>query len=485
MRIAFVTAECASFVKVGGLADVADALPAALRAAGHAVHVYLPYYTQAARNLVLAWDTQHFVAVTYRDTVYHCGLYHHVTADGVDVYFIRYDELFGRAGVYGVGDSGYPDNLLRFAVFQQAVLEALQIENWFPDILHLNDWHTAAMPAYLREYAARDARYGAMRTVFTIHNLAYQGIFDAQAFAQLNLPPAYLVPDWFEHYGGGNCMKCALLHADQLTTVSPTYAREIQGADGGCGFDGILRGRRAALTGILNGIDPARWNPAVDSLIPARYDAANIRAKAYCKKMLRARLGLEARAATPLCGFVARLTEQKGVDLLLGALDSLVAAGAQVAVLGTGNPQYEQALRDKAAWHAGAVAFVAAFDDELSHWIEAGADIFLMPSRFEPCGLNQMYSLAYGTLPVVHRTGGLADTVVDTNVVTLENETATGFVFDPPTVPAFLHAVHRALTLFHDDPATWRVLRRRTMTQDFSWPARVAQYLAVYQAAQP
>jgi len=481
MKIAFVTAECAAFIKIGGLADVAAALPATLRAAGHDVRVFLPYYTQAARNLAQAWDTQRFVAVAYRDTVYHCGIYHHVTPDGLDIFFVRYDELFGRAGVYGSGDADYPDNLLRFAVFQQAVLEIFLMDDWFPDVLHLNDWHTAALPAYLPVYAARDARYAAIHTVFTIHNLAYQGIFAAHEFSMLNLPEEYATPAWFEHFGGVNCMKCALLHADLLTTVSPTYAQEIQTADGGCGFDGILRARHADLTGILNGIDAAVWNPATDTRIPARYDAANIRAKAYCKKKLRARLGLEPRATTPLCGFIARLTEQKGVDVLLAALDSIVAAGAQVAVLGTGNPQYEQALRDKAAWHAGAVSFTAAFDEELSHAIEAGADIFLMPSRFEPCGLNQMYSLAYGTLPVVHRTGGLADTVVDTTLLTLDNETATGFVFDTPTAEALLHAVHRALTLYHDDRATWRALRRRAMRQDLAWPARAQEYLAVYQ----
>lgn len=480
MKIAFVTAELATFVKVGGLADVAAALPAALRAAGHEVRVFLPYYTHAGRHLALAWDTQRFVAIRYPSVTYHCGMYHHVTPQGVDVYFVRYDELFGREGVYGARGGSYADNLLRFAVFQQAVLASFASEDWWPDILHLNDWHTAAMPAYLRELGAADERYRHMRTVFTVHNLAYQGIFKPDEFGLLNLPEQYWSPEYFEHYGSINCMKCALLNAERLTTVSPSYARDIQTPQSGCGFDGILRGRRHELHGILNGIDPRVWNPAIDPLIPARYTPDNVRAKAYCTRRLRERLGLIHRAATPVCGVISRLVEQKGIDLLLQAMDDIVGDGAQIVVLGTGESHYETALRQQVARHPGMVAAVIAFDEELAHWIEAGSDLFLMPSRFEPCGLNQMYSLAYGALPVVRQTGGLADTVVDTTLMTLENDTATGFVFQQPTTAALLHAVRRALTLYHHDRATWRALRRRAMLQDFSWGRSAQAYLALY-----
>ncbi len=481
MKIAFVTAEHALFVKVGGLADVASALPAHLRVAGHTVRVYLPYYAAAAANLHLAWDTHHFVSVAAAGKVFHVGIYHHVTADGVDIYLLRYDELFGRPGVYGEANEGYADNLLRFAVFQQAVLEHFSVNDWFPDVLHCHDWHTALLPAYCAARADLDARFAAIKTVFTIHNLGFQGVFDPSMFWMLNLPGRFYGPDWLEHFAHINCMKCALLHADHLTTVSPTYAEEIQTPELGFGFDGILTARRHALSGILNGIDTRVWNPATDALLPARYSATNAVGKARCKQALQKELGLRARPGLPLCGLVARLTEQKGIDLVINVMDEIIAAGARVAVLGTGDPALEAALQDCAARHPGDVAVRLAFDERLSHWIEAGADIFLMPSRFEPCGLNQMYSLAYGTLPVVHRTGGLADTVVNADDAALRDGSATGFVMDVPTPQALLAAVQFALALYADREA-WRRMRRAAMRCDFGWQQSAAKYLAIFEA---
>jgi len=480
MKIAFVTAEHALFVKVGGLADVAAALPAHFRGAGHSVRVYVPYYAAAAANLHLAWDTRQFVTTQAAGRVFHVGVYHHVTADGVDVYLLRYDELFGRAGVYGEGNQGYEDNLLRFAVFQQAVLEHFVVGEWFPDVLHFHDWHTALLPAYCAARADVDGRFNAIKQVFTIHNLGFQGVFDPTMYWMLNLPGHFYHPDWVEHFSSINCMKCALMQAHHLTTVSPTYAREIQTPALGFGFDGILRARRDELTGILNGIDTRVWNPAVDAYLPAHYTAGNAVGKARCKQALLKELGLRARPGLPLCGMVARLTQQKGVDLVIAVMDEIVAAGARVAVLGSGDKGMEEALQACAARHPGNVAVRIGFDERLAHLIEAGADIFLMPSRFEPCGLNQMYSLAYGTLPVVHRTGGLADTVVDADEQALRDGTATGFVINEPTPYALLEAVRYALALY-ENRAAWRRMRRAAMRCDFSWEKSAREYLRIFE----
>ncbi len=480
MKIAFMSAELAPFVKTGGLGDVAAALPACYRAAGHDVRVFVPYYTRAAENIDLAWDTKRFVAVQQGGFTFHFGLFHHVTPEGVDVFFIRHDELFGRAGVYCDKEHDYADNPLRFALYQQAVLESFNVEDWIPDVVQMNDWHTALMPAYLAERSAADPRYGDVKTVFTIHNLAYQGICGAGDFWMLNLPDAYRTADWVEHYGMVNCIKAALLNADWLTTVSPTYAREIQMPESGCGFDGLLRERADSLTGILNGIDTRLWDPMTDPKIPWHYHAGHFLGKYRCKRALLKRLGLPMAAHTLLCGLVARLTDQKGIDLVLDALDGIVALGVQMVVLGTGGGEYEAALRARAAMYPDAVSVVIGFDDGLAHQIEAGGDVFLMPSRFEPCGLNQMYSLRYGTVPVVRRTGGLADTVVDTTAETLEQGSATGFVFDDATPEALLGAIARAVEMYRDSPALWRQIRRAGMAQDLGWTHRAGEYLELF-----
>jgi len=480
MKIAFATAELAPFAKSGGLGDVAASLPPCYRAAGHDVRVYVPYYTRAASFLERAWDTHRFAAVTHAGFTYHFGIYHHVTAEGVDIFLLRFDQLFGREGIYGGKDYGYADNALRFALFQQALLESFTVDNWMPDIIHCNDWHTSLVPAYLRVRAGADPRYGGIRTVFTIHNLAYQGVIPLAEFPELNLPGSFLAPDWVEHFGLVICMKCALLHADWLTTVSPTYAREIQTEERGFGFDGILRGRTHELTGIVNGIDRAIWNPETDPHLKHHYHPGHLLGKSRCKRLLRKRLGLRQEQRTPLCGLVARLTDQKGIDLVISILDTLVERGVQAAFLGSGAAGYEDELRRCSQRHPGMVSASFDFDDPLAHQIEAGADIFLMPSRFEPCGLNQMYSLAYGTIPIVHRTGGLADTVVDFTPETMANGTATGFLFDEPTTEALLDVVLRAIEIFEFEPALWRQLQRSAMSQDFSWQHSAAEYLGLF-----
>ena len=481
MKIAFMSAELAPFVKTGGLGDVAAALPACYHAAGHDVRVFVPFYTRAASHLDLAWDTRRFVVVQHKGFSFHFGIFHHVTPEGVNIYFIRHDEMFGRAGVYGDQDGDYPDNPLRFALYQQAVLESFSVDDWFPNVVQMNDWHTALVPAYLTERGASDARYTGVKTVFTIHNLAYQGICGLGDFWMLNLPEAYRVPEWAEHYGMVNCIKTALLRADWLTTVSPSYAHEIQMPESGCGFDGILHARAAELTGILNGIDTRQWDPETDPLIPWHYHAGHFLGKYRCKRALLKRLGLPLVARQPLCGVVARLTDQKGIDLLLGACDDIVAQGVQLAILGSGSSTIVAALQACAAAHPESVSVTIGFDEGLAHQIEAGSDLFLMPSRFEPCGLNQMYSLHYGTVPVVRRTGGLADTVVDVTPETLAQGIATGFMFDAATPGALLDAVTRAVGLYRENPMIWRQLRRTGMTQDLGWTHRAAQYLDLFE----
>jgi starch synthase len=480
MRIALLSAELAPFVKAGGLADVSAALPAEFALAGHDVRVYVPYYSLAAQQLDLAWDTARFVAFDHAGQRYHIGLYHHVTPSGAHLYFLRYDELFGRGGVYGENGTDYADNLRRFTVFQQAALHACVADGWVPDVLHLNDWHTALTPLYLNVLAAKDRRFRNVATVFTIHNLAYQGIAPANEFGELGLPAQYFSPVYVEHFGDVNCMKAALLHADALTTVSPTYAREIQQPEYGCGFDRMLRGRAAELRGILNGIDTRIWNPETDPLLPHTFRARNLMGKYRCKRALLHEMGLEWLPDTPLCGVVARLDAQKGIDLVAAIVDDIVDAGAQLVLLGRGQPELEVALRACAQRHPGRVAVRIAFSERVSHLLEAGADMFLMPSRFEPCGLNQMYSQAYGTVPIVRRTGGLVDTVTNLTPETRRDGNATGFIFDSPTAAALRGAVLRAMQCYWHEPKAWRQMQRAGMTREFSWSVSAAAYLALF-----
>ncbi|NLF40439.1 glycogen synthase GlgA [bacterium] len=480
MNIAFVTAELAPFAKEGGLGDVAAALPREYRRAGHHVRVYAPYYTLAAKRLELAWDTQRSFVLACRGAPCRFGLYHHRTDDGVDICFLRCDELFARPGIYGENGGGYPDNLLRFALFQQAVIESCGADGWIPRVMQLNDWHTALMPLYLMERRKRDARFAQTKTVFTIHNLAFQGVFPSWQYEYVNLPVNYYTPGRLEHFGEINCMKAALANANMLTTVSPAYALEIQTGELGCGFDGLLRRRRKRLLGILNGIDTDAWNPAADPAIPAAYTAAHPEGKAVCKAALQREMGLAESPDTPLIGVVARLTSQKGIDLILEGLQNMLSPGAQIAVLGKGDPALEAALVAAAEQRPAEMAVRIAFDERLSHLIEAGADMFLMPSRFEPCGLNQMYSLRYGTVPIVRNTGGLADTVVNVTPETLHDGTANGFVFNLADAGEMVNAVHNAITLYRTDRRAWRLVQFAGMMRNMSWARRAAEYLHLF-----
>ncbi len=476
MRVVMLSPEVYPYAKTGGLADVLAALPPALAAAGVEVTVCVPGYRSALRAAgTPAPGTRLHAPIASRMEPAEMVC---VPGAPVPTVLLRADRYFDRDGLYGEGGQDYPDNAERFAFFCRAALEWLRAEREPPDVLHVHEWQAALAPAFLRATAALYPELGRLRTVLTLHNLAFQGRFPADHWHVLNLDARYFVPEFLEFYGEINFLKAGMVFADALTTVSPRYAAEIQTPAFGEGLDGVLRARGAALRGILNGIDDAVWDPATDPHLPARYRAGDLAGKARCKRALQAELGLAVRDDAPLLGVVSRLAEQKGFDLLAVALPrALEPWDAQLALLGSGVERYELWVRELAARFPGRVGARVGFDEGLAHRIEAGADVFLMPSRFEPCGLNQLYSLRYGTVPVVHATGGLEDSVVEFDPTT---GSGTGFKFTPYTPDAFLAALERALRT-RRDPARWARLVANGMAQDFSWGRAAAEYRALYE----
>ena len=476
MRVLFATPEAAPLVKTGGLADVSAALPAALRRAGVDVRVLMPGY-----GAVLGWveGRGREAGVLELPPFPPARLVDSALPDGTPLRVVDCPVLYARDGGPYQQRSGedWPDNDLRFGLLSRAAAALCQPGaggDWVPEVLHCNDWQTGLAPTWLRlQPGARTA------TLMTIHNLAYQGIFPPTAMARLGLPGALFDPEGVEFYGNLSFLKAGLAHADRISTVSPTYAREIQAEPLGFGLHGLLAWRAARLTGILNGIDTQAWDPAADALIARRYGPDTLAGKDENRAALRARMGLSPAAGRPLFGVVSRFTYQKGLDLLIEAADALVALPAQLAVLGSGDAPMEAAFRALAARHPGEVGVAIGFDEALSHLVEAGADAFVMPSRYEPSGLNQMYSQRYGTPVVARATGGLVDTVTDCTPATLEDGSATGFLFEDATAQALLQALARAAAAF-GDRRTWRALQRNGMARDFSWDASAARYLALY-----
>ncbi len=396
----------------------------------------------------------------------------------VPVYLVANEALFGRPGLYGEAGRDYEDNLERFTAFCRAALALLRHLGWQPHVLHCQDWQTALLPVWFR-VEPRDPVVAGAGTLLTVHNLAYQGLFPADRLPVTGLGADLFTPRGIEFYGKINLLKGGLIYADLVSTVSEQYAREIQTPEFGCGLEGVLRDRAADLIGILNGVDYGVWDPATDPHIAARYTAKDLSGKQACKAHLKRTQGLTPDPQAPLLGIVSRLDDQKGLDLIAVTIDAILAMGTQLVLLGTGHPQYHalfQALRGR---YPGRVAVTLGFDDVLAHRIEAGADIFLMPSRYEPSGLNQLYSLRYGTVPVVRKTGGLADTIVDATPEAITHGTANGFVFEAYTPEGFLQAVTRALAAFRD-PRLWRRLQRVGMGQDFSWTRAAARYIDAY-----
>lgn len=480
-RVLFATSEITPWQKTGGLGDISAALPAALVEAGVDVRILLPAYPA----LRLAFPDARLIAEIPAPggRLPASRLLQAASTGGAPLLLLDCPPCFDRPGGPYQSPQGWdwPDNALRFGLLARiAALLASDASPlaWRPDILHCNDWQSALAPAYLHYLHGDGAA-----TVMTIHNLAFQGLFPASTRSELGLPPEAFVFDGVEFHGQLSCLKAGLQFADRITTVSPTYAREIQQAELGFGLDGLLRHRSADLSGILNGVD-ASWNPATDPLLAKRYDAQHLAAKEVNRRALRAELGLIENVAAPLLAVVSRLTQQKGMDLLLACVERILAepAQAQLVVLGHGERAFEDGFRALAARHPGRIAAVIGFDERLAHRIEAGADIFLMPSRFEPCGLNQLYSLRYGTPPVVRATGGLADTVIDCTPENLRAGRATGFVFDLPEADALLVASQRAIGVWHKR-RLWRRLQRKGMGENFAWTKAASDYLEVYRAA--
>ena len=482
MRVLHVAAEIYPLVKTGGLADVTAALPPALAQRGIDVRVLLPGLPAIRQGLGPLTE------------IVRCGpafgagavrvLLGRLPDSHLDALVIDAPYLYDRPGNPYLDVNGRPwaDNHRRFALLGWVAAQIAAgglIPDWQPDIVHAHDWHAGLAAAYL---AMRPGpRPG---TVFTIHNLAYQGLFDASTFGELGLPAPCYAMDGLEFHGQVSFMKAALTWSDRITTVSPGYAREIRNASAGWGLEGLVRQRAEVLSGILNGVDYGIWDPSVDRLIAAHYDRSDLRGKAACREQLRREFDLDSRADTPIFCVVSRLTEQKGLDLVLGALDSLLLQGAQLVLLGSGDDYLEAAFRTAAVRHRGQVAVRIGYDEDLAHRIIAGSDVILVPSRFEPCGLTQLYGLRYGTLPLVRRVGGLADTVVDANAANIANGSATGFVFDAASPGALAETVNRALSAWRE-PSRWQSMMANAMSRSFSWEDAAASYDALYRNLRP
>jgi starch synthase len=479
MKIAFLSSEISPLAKTGGLADVAAALPPALRRRGHEVVLFMPLYRCVRKAGWKILDTGLHYTLSITGKLVDCAIKKTILPDGnLPIYLIECDPYFDREGLYQDRGHDWPDNLERFTLYNRAVLRALQDLPFRPDILHTNDWQTALLPIYLRTTYQTDTFFAGTSTVFTIHNLAYQGVFNHEQFPITGLPWSLYSIDGLEFYGKVNLLKGALLLADRLTTVSRQYAREIQTDEFGCGLHGVLRKREAALTGILNGVDYSVWNPETDPKIAANYSAEDLSGKAICKKDLQKAFKLPQRKNVPVLGAISRLADQKGFDLLAELFDYLMGFDVQFVLLGSGAPEYHQLFEEMAGRFPKKCGIALRYDDELAHKIEAGSDLFLMPSRYEPCGLNQMYSLRYGTIPVVRATGGLADTVQEFDP---EKGQGNGFVFQQTDPKEFFWAVMRALETW-PKKAEWKELQQRAMRQDFSWDSAAAQYLSLYRS---
>jgi len=480
MQVLFVTSEVAPIIKTGGLADVSAALPAALHQMGVDIRVLLPGYPQVLKalpqlRLVADLGGDPLVGQPYFPP---SRLLFGTLPSGVPLYVLDCPEMYQRGGGIYLDEHGedWADNAQRFGLFSKvaALLGCAQSPlAWKPDIVHCNDWQSGLVPVYL-QYLNDPAP-----SIITVHNLAFQGLFPSSTMPELGLPWECFKPDGVEFYGSLSFLKAGLFYAAHITTVSPSYALEIQTEGLGFGLQGLLKHRSKSLTGILNGIDTVEWNPAADAYLDYSYDAKNMSAKSANKLALQQRMGLHENAEIPVFGLVSRFALQKGLDIVIEVAEKLIAMPAQLVFLGSGDTEMQKAVLSLAHHHSGKIAAYVGFDEGLSHLIEAGADIFLMPSRFEPCGLNQMYSQRYGTPPVVHATGGLIDTVIDCNPASLKQGTASGFVFDKMDAASLLQAANRAAANYHDKKS-WRKLQHNCMVKDFSWIKSAKAYQQIY-----
>ncbi len=477
MRITFAASECVPFSKTGGLADVVGALPRALAAAGHEVSVFVPLYRQTKRT-----DLQTVVGsitVPFDDHYRFCSVAAARNGSGVRYYFIEYPPFFDREGLYGGASGDYPDNAERFALFSRGVLEASKILGT-PQVFHCHDWQSALIPILLRTQYAEDPAFRDVATVFTIHNMGYQGQFSPDTLPLLTLPWDLFTISKMEFFGNVNFLKGALVYSDFITTVSRKYSQEIQTTEFGFGLEGVLRDRAATVTGILNGVDYDEWSPDTDKYIISHYSPQDLSGKAKCKRDLLAAFGVSnPDLHLPVIGIVSRFAAQKGFDLISQIMDRLAREEMIVVVLGTGDKPYEEMFVRLQKQFPSKIAVRVAYDNALAHKIEAGSDMFLMPSRYEPCGLNQIYSLRYGTVPIVRATGGLDDTVEPWDPRTGRG---TGFKFSEYSGESLLLTVKEALRAFRDQNS-WQRLMRNGMAKDFSWNASAKEYVRVYEKA--
>lgn len=475
LKILFVSSEVQPFAKTGGLADVSGALPTALKKLGHDIRVFMPKYSctlKAEKNIQPVK-----VEVGIPDSNQKGTLFQSELAGHVPVYLIEHDDYFNRDYFYGEPGTEYPDNLERFAFFCRATLEAARNLDFRPDIIHCNDWHTGLIPVYLKSIYHADPWFNQTKTLFSIHNLGYQGNFPHSQLKATGLDESLFNSEGIEFYDQISFLKSGLMFADTLTTVSPAYSQEIQTTELGFGMEGILQNRSDSLYGVMNGIDETVWNPETDPLIPAKYGPKSLSKKKQCRQDLIKTFSLQVNKKTPVLCMITRLSEQKGIDIILSARKELDQQDIALIVLGTGEDQYESFFRKWSQDRPDRVAAALRFDEALGHRILAGSDMILIPSLYEPCGLTQMYALKYGTVPVVRATGGLIDSVQEFSPKTQEG---TGFKFEEPNVDFFMNSLQKASTCFNQ-AATWKKLMLNGMAQDNSWELSAKQYSGLYQ----
>ncbi len=478
MNVLIASPEVFPFIKTGGLADVTGSLPKALKKLGVEVRVILPKHKGI--------EEQGF-PIRYKNYKFACpisqgyvdGEVAVTEYDGVTAYLVEKDEYYSRDYLYSTPDGDYLDNAERFIFFSKSILEAIKVTGFVPDILHCNDWETALAPVFLKTLYKDDPVLKKVATLFTIHNLGYQGIFWQHDMHLLNIGWEYFTPDYLEFFGNINFLKGGIVFSDIINTVSRKYSEEIQTPEFGHGLDGILSTRRADLYGIINGIDYEDWSPEKDPHIPAKYDQKNTDNKKLCKAALQEAFDLPAAGNLPLIGTISRLADQKGFDLIAASMEEMLSYGTQYVVLGTGERRYHDLFTELSKKFPKSFSVKIAYDNRLAHLIEAGADMFLMPSRYEPCGLNQLYSLKYGTVPVVRGVGGLEDTITD---YTEAPDKGTGFKFYDYSNEAMLDAIKRALKVY-EDKQKWLSLIKRCMGEDFSWQRSAKEYLELYNKA--
>ncbi|MGA1825581.1 MAG: glycogen synthase GlgA [bacterium] len=479
LKILFAASEIAPLAKTGGLADVAGSLPAALAALGHEVKAVMPFYKMVKQNAQSIKNIKKKIEVPIANRIEIAAIDSTVISDNVETFLIRNDNYYGRDGLYQNAEGDYKDNAERFIFFSRAILEMVKTINFKPDIIHCNDWQTGLIPTYLKTLYRDEAMLNRIATIFSIHNLGYQGLFWALDMPLSNLPWDVFTPEGLEFYGKISYLKAGIVYSDLISTVSKGYSNEIQTPEYGLGMEGVLQYRKDDLYGILNGADYQNWSPKKDQYIAAKYDEKNLDNKLKCKMDLLKEYNLKATANVPVIGMISRLADQKGFDILTEKLNEIMKLNIRLVLLGTGDKKYHDLFTNLAKKYPQKLGVKLAFDNTLAHKIEAGSDMYLMPSKYEPCGLNQIYSLRYGTIPIVRATGGLDDTIIDLR----KNPTkGNGFKFSHYTGNDLLKAVKDAVAAFRNQE-TWKSYMVRCMGMDYSWKKSAKEYINIYKKA--